>query len=64
MSQEQLRLYLSSALGELDRITTDLRKQTPLTRESEIYFLLRELVIEQIGLDDRENTRNTDHAAG
>ena len=63
MSKEQLKLYLTSALGELERLTADLQQKPNVSRQDEVYFLLRELVAEQMGSRESENTSTADNAA-
>jgi hypothetical protein len=61
MSQGILKSYLMSALNELNRLTEHIRQTDQISQENELYFLLRELIQEQIGPDDREDTRPTNH---
>ena len=61
MSQEQLKNYLRGTLVELEKLNTSLRGTQEIARENEIYFLLRELIAEQIGNEESENTLSSAH---
>lgn len=54
---------LEHTLGVLDDLTRQLREVKDYSEKSEMIFLLRELVLEQIDgkLQENENTHHTNH---
>jgi hypothetical protein len=55
MSQENLRMYLATTLKRLNELTDSIRKDQPYTVENEVYFMLRELISEQMGTTEGES---------
>ena len=63
MSHKILKAYLNGALSELEKLTAQIQESRDFNRENEVYFLLRELIREQVGTETSEDSRHSNHAA-